>query len=271
VPPARRARGRGELLDALAQLFRVELVRAQRQRSAVLAGEGEPLGVDVDRDDLGPERRRDLHAEPAYAAGADEHREVAVLHVRAQDRLIRSRDRVGDHREHPQLEAVRVARPRGEVGHLAEAVRGDAHVRGETAVHVVAGEHLLAADRAAPRPAGAADAARDHGRDDDAEAAPVLGPLAGRDDRAADLVAERQRQGVARRHALVAEAQVGVADAATGDLDEDLIRARLLVARLFDHRLSDGSHRPSGHVHGWLRGTSSRWRLVRTEASAANF
>ena len=53
-----------------------------------------------------------------------------------------------------------------------------------------------------------------------------FGAGAGRDDAAADLVAERQRQRMVGPHAVVEVAEVGVADAAAGDRDDDLAGTR---------------------------------------------
>ena len=80
-------------------------------------------------------------------------------------------------------------------------------------------------------------AAGDHGRNDDLLADPGLGPGAGLDDDAADLVAEGQRQGMAGGDTVVHEPEVCVTDAASGHLDQDLAGA-------------SGGLLPGGENHG---------------------
>ena len=69
----------------------------------------------------------------------------------------------------------------------------------------------------------------------------------------ADLVAEAERQRLVRPDAVVEEAEVGVADAATGDLDEDVPGGGVLqLERLLHERLPDGLHHPAVRRHGDL-------------------
>ena len=72
-----------------------------------------------------------------------------------------------------------------------------------------------------------------------------FGAGAGRDDAAADLVAERQRQRVVGPHAVVVVAEVGVADAAAGDGDHDFAGARLRAKRRALERRIDRGHQPA--------------------------
>jgi hypothetical protein len=88
--------------------------------------------------------------------------------------------------------------------------------------HRVAGHLLRQAAVAAAGLAQFALAAGDHRRDNDFLADHVR---AAADYRARDFVAERQRRLLHRWHAHVEVGQVGVADAAAGDLDHDVIGA----------------------------------------------
>jgi hypothetical protein len=77
------------------------------------------------------------------------------------------------------------------------------------------------ADHRRARSAVVALATRDDGRDHDRDAAERLRARACRDDHAGDLVSEDERERVAGADAVNREADVGVAQAAAGDLDDD--------------------------------------------------
>ena len=62
-------------------------------------------------------------------------------------------------------------------------------------------------------------AAGDHRGDDHVSADPALGAPSSGHHAPADLVAQGEGKGVAGRHAVVEETQIGVADAAAGDFD----------------------------------------------------
>jgi hypothetical protein len=113
-------------------------------------------------------------------------------------------------------------------------------------LNVVAGHFLVAADGAAAALAQVAFAAGNDGGHDYRLAEPTLGAAAGGDDAAADLVAERKRQNVIGAHAVVKIAEVGVADAAAGDLDHHLRGLRReRVERGFEHRRFRRRHHPA--------------------------
>ena len=94
--PAGRARGLEDLLRQVGtprlprrtpespscSALNSSLVELSVERGAVLATSLEPRVVDVDGDDVRAERGRDLHAEAADAADADEDREVAGARAR---------------------------------------------------------------------------------------------------------------------------------------------------------------------------------------------
>ena len=132
---------------------------------------------------------------------------------------------------------------------LAEPAARHDDVRGEAAVDVVARHLLRAADRRKTALAEVAFAARQHGRDDHRLADPALGAGAGRDDAAADLVAERERQRMVGPHAVVVVAEVGVADAAAGDRDDDLAGTR----RGRERRALRAAPSPRSSASGGLR------------------
>ena len=91
----------------------------------------------------------------------------------------------------------------------------------ESALDVVARHFLAAADGRSAALAQVALPAGYDGGDDHRLAAPALGAAAGRDYAAADLVAQREGQGVIGAHAVVEITQIGVADTAAHDLDHD--------------------------------------------------
>ncbi len=64
------------------------------------------------------------------------------------------------------------------------------------------------------------------------------------DDAPGNLVAESQRQGMIGAHAVVEIAEIGMADAATGDRHDDLAVGRRRVERLADHRPIRRRHHP---------------------------
>jgi hypothetical protein len=184
---------------------------------------GQLVVVDVDRHHGGAEGARHLHAVAADAPHADHHRQAARRDAGAAHRLIGRGQRVGDDGHLRQREAG--ARQAAEVD-LAQAAARHHDVGAEAALDVVARHLLRAADGAQAAPAQVAFAAGQHCRHDDRLAGPGLGAVARGDDDTADLMAQRQRQRLVGAHAVVVVAQVGVAHATAGDLDDHLAGAR---------------------------------------------
>ncbi len=118
-------------------------------------------------------------------------------------------------------------------------------MRREAAVDVVAGHLLVAADRREAPRAQLAFAAGQHGGHDDRLAEPRLPAGSGERDAPAHLVAERERQRPVRAHAVVEIPEVGVTDAAAGDRDDDLARARLERDRRAHERRVRRGHLPA--------------------------
>ena len=207
--------------------------------------------VDVERDDVCAQRSRDLDAEEAHASDADEDRHVSRAEPRVQDRLIRGRDGVGDHGQIGQTKAAGLERRRV---YRAQPAGGDDDMAREATVVVVAWEQLLRADGAAPRLAHRAVAARNDGGHHDVSADPLAGALTCVDDRAADLVAQGERQRMARGHAVVEEAEVRMAHAAARHAHQDRAGGqggRVEVARRAGEGGARRGHLPAvqGHTH----------------------
>ena len=119
-------------------------------------------------------------------------------------------------------------------------------------MHVAAWKDLMRADLAVAGAARAAFTARQHGGHDHGASEPRRGAGAGLDDAAADFVAEREGERMPRRHAVVEEAEIGVTDAAAGDLDDHVVVAGVFVARLVAHRGAGVLDNPGGKVHAML-------------------
>src|SRR6516225_5065630 len=96
-------------------------------------------------------------------------------------------------------------------------------MRGKTTMDIVARHFLVGTDRSFAAPTRIAMPARDHGRHDDRTVDPPHGVGAGINDVAADLVSERQWQLMVGAHAIVIVAEIGMADAAARDLNEDFV------------------------------------------------
>ena len=205
--PARAAFGQEALLDRAAVHFtRVEPpVHAERRQPFQLRR------IDVDDGHRRPARLRDLHAVGADAAGADDDDKVAGGDRGALERLIGRCHRVGDDGEIGEVVAAAIGPEQHEV-----TCRQD-DIGGEPAVRVVARHDLVLARVVMTGAAQLAGVARDHRRDDDVAADQMRMGRSRVDDRAGDLVAEDEGQGVARADLAGVEADVGVADAATGD------------------------------------------------------
>jgi hypothetical protein len=122
-------------------------------------------------------------------------------------------------------------------------------VSSEATVHVIAWEDLFGTDLPAPGAARGTDAARNDRWDHDARTDPGERIRPGINDCAADLVTECQRERMAGWDAVVKEAQVGMTDAACGNLDQDLVRLRNLVADLVNHWLAGPFNHPRSHLH----------------------
>ena len=225
-------------------LDRLGVLRAavDRQRRAVARHGGELVVVDVDGNDLGAERVGDLDAVAAYAARANDDGDASELDSRASDRLVGGGKRVGDDRNIGERESCA---GQTRFVHLAQATAGDHDVRGEAALDVVARHFLLAADCAEPALAKVALATRQHGGHDCGLAFPALGTRTCVDHTAADFVSQRQRQGVVGPNAVVEITEVGVTDAATGDVDDDFAGARLRAKRRALQRRIYRGHQPA--------------------------
>ena len=140
----------------------------------------------------------------------------------------------------------------------------DAQMAREAAVNVVAGEDLPGTDPSVPSAARGALAAGDHRGHDDLPADPTLGARSGLDHATADLVSKRQRKTVPRRHAVVVVPEVGMADAAALDCDQDVSRRGGLIPLGEDHRcvgLLDG---PRSDAHGLPRISEAAARVPAT-------
>src|SRR5690606_19879959 len=106
---------------------------------------------------------------------------------------------------------------------------------------VVARHHLITTDRAVAGGAELAGAAGHHCRHDHRPPNPLLGGATGAHHTTADLVTEGERQCVIGAHAVIEVTEIGVAYAATGDLDHDLTGVEITDLELgTDHRLARG-------------------------------
>ena len=127
----------------------------------MLRGQIQPLAININGYHCRPARCRDLHSESPDAAHAGEYSHVVRTKLRPADGLVRGRDRIRHNGERRQ---------RNSVGQLlryrTEPTTGNDHVRGKTAVAIVARHELLAANGCAPRFAGRTLATGNHGRDD---------------------------------------------------------------------------------------------------------
>ena len=276
--PARGAQavGLGVRLDRLLEVAPGHLARVERERRAVLGHELELGRIDVDRHHARAEGVGDLHRVAADAADADHDRDVAGLDARLRHRLVGRGDRVGHHRDVGELqpgggEALLIDR--------AQAARRHHDVGGEAALDVVARHDLGATDRAVSRGAELAGAAGHHRRHDHRAADPLSRRAARTHHPAADLVTERERQRLVGAHAVVVVAEVGVADAAAGDLDHHLVGGQLADLELgADHRptrlhhhpaIRFGAHLPTPSVYVRVNFDRFDWRLDRVLPVAA--
>jgi hypothetical protein len=95
-------------------------------------------------------------------------------------------------------------------------------VGGKSTIEIVSGHLLAGTHIASARAAQVADATWDDSWDEDVLPHPHLGTFACIYDPATDLMAEYQRKRGSCLHGAVEEPEVGVAQAASGDLDENL-------------------------------------------------
>ena len=110
-------------------------------------------------------------------------------------------------------------------------------------------------------PASVAFAAGQNGGNDHGAAEPGLRAGARGDDAAGDFVAERQRQRMVGAHAVVEIAEIGVADAASGDCDDDLARAGLRGERFSAERRVHRRHHPAVSLNSLCHGAFSALSL----------
>jgi hypothetical protein len=102
-------------------------------------------------------------------------------------------------------------------------------------MHVAAWKDLMRADLPMAGAARVAFPTRQHGGYDHGASEPRRGGSAGFDDAAADFVAEREGERMPRGDPVVEEAEIGVTDAAAGDLDDHVVVAGAFVTRLAAH------------------------------------
>ena len=224
----------------------VELAHVQGLDGAMSGDGRELLRVDVDGHHLGAHRGRDLDAITTHAPGADHHRQGPLAEAGALDRLVGGGHGVGHHRHVGQREA---RRREARLIDVTEAMSGDDHVGGEATMNVVARHLLLGADVRPAARAGPAGAAGDHRRDDHRRAEVRFGAGPGGHHAPADLVTERERQRMGGADSVVEIPQIGVANAASGDLHHDLTGLRReWIERLLDERGVDGGHQPAMRV-----------------------
>ncbi len=231
-------RGHGAL-----ERLRVVLFCVQRQRRAVRRKRLELACIDVDRDDLGAHGVRDLHAVPTNAAGPDHDRKRTRRDAGALHRLVGGGKRIGNHRDIRQLESRL-----GEtlLVDRAQTARRHHDVRGETALDVVAGHLLPAANGAEAALAQIALATGQHCGNDHRASDPGLGTGAGGAHAPAHLMAERERQRMVGAHAVVVVAKVRMAHAAACDFNRHLAgRERLRIEGFARHRRLGGRHQPA--------------------------
>ena len=136
-------------------------------------------------------------------------------------------------------------------------------MRGETAVAVVAGHELLAADGRAPCFARWTLATWNHSRDDHGLSLPMGDFLTGRDHPTDDFMPEYQWQGMARRNAIECISDVGVADAASRDLDHHLVwpglqRGKFLEFEALPHAWKPKSVGSVDRPAGFIAATNER-------------
>jgi hypothetical protein len=89
---------------------------------------------------------------------------------------------------------------------------------------------------------GTTVAAGDHSRNDYVATLPLACALAGRRDAAGDLVSESKWKRRTRRYSVVSEADIGMADAATGNLYHHLARPRLKRVKFIPLQTSSRSN-----------------------------
>jgi hypothetical protein len=97
----------------------------------------------------------------------------------------------------------------------------------KTAVAVIAGHKLLAADRGSSASARRAASTGNHRRHNHAASQPVGSFFAHGDDLTGDFVPQDQRERMTGRHAIKRKSNISVAYAAAGNFDDDFVRARI--------------------------------------------
>jgi hypothetical protein len=116
-------------------------------------------------------------------------------------------------------------------------------------MNVAAGKDLFRAYGAATVPTGLAFPARNDRWDDDVFSLPELGPGSRLDNGATDLVAQREREGVAGGDSVVQEAQIGVANPAARYLYEDFSWPGEFFSFFPDQRLGGTVGHPGSKAH----------------------
>ncbi len=215
------------------------------------SSEGQSIGADVDRDHVSAERVGDLHAEAADATGADEHREVARVEPAARRIAWYGVETASAITAScASVDAVRIDRTVAEVGHRDTVrARGRATCVANPPWTSLPGKTCDGQTRPCPArqaghsphgiTAGTTTCRPTHSR----AGAPGL------DHGAAHLVAQRQRERMARRHAVVEEAEIRVAHATARDADQHLARSGIDVASFEHHRLARAMDGPGVCLH----------------------
>ncbi len=117
-------------------------------------------------------------------------------------------------------------------------------MRRKASIAVVAGHELPLANRGAAGPASSAFLARDHSRNDYIAAFPPSCAFACCHDATRDFVSESEWERCARGYSVKGEANIGMADAAAGNLYHDLAGPRLDGEKFVSLQTLAGSDQP---------------------------
>jgi hypothetical protein len=191
----------------------------QCQCSTVRRGKLQSVSVNIDGHDRCAKGSGNLHSEPSDSTDSDKHRDFTGVKTGTANRFIRSRDCVGDDRQHRQGESL------GKLfGYWAQATCRYPYVGRKSSIGIIARHELFAADGRTPAAAGIAIAARNYGRHNNAASDPPSRLLPGQHDTTGDFMSEDQRQRVAGGNALVSKSNVSVANTAAYYLDYHFVR-----------------------------------------------
>ena len=247
----------GEFLDRRLEIARRHLSGVQRERGALAGDGGKLVVVDIDRDNDAAHGGRDLGGIAADAANPVDDDQIAFGNTGLHHRLVRRRHRIGDDREIGQVDAD--SRQSMLIDHAQPARRHD-DVRGKAALNIVARHLLVRADGRLAALAGVALTARDYRRNDNRAVGEPERIGAGIDDVAANLMAERQRQFVLGADAVVIVAEIGMADPAAGDFDQDFVWCQGTDFEFHRHK---GLARARHHPANWLGAHRSALQMDR--------